>query len=49
LKTTGTLGVLMEAEELGLIDARFAYRRLKAETSFRSSSELEIQLFGHTL
>jgi predicted nucleic acid-binding protein len=41
LLTTGTLGVLLAAGELGLIDTRKAYRRLIDETSFRVSAELE--------
>jgi predicted nucleic acid-binding protein len=41
LLTTGTLGVLLAAGELGLIDPGRAYRRLIEETSFRVSATLE--------
>jgi len=41
LRTTGTLGVLLAAGELGLIDPREAYWRLLQETSFRVSAALE--------
>jgi len=41
LLTTGTLGVLLAAGELGLIDPQKAYRRLIDETSFRVSASLE--------
>jgi len=41
LKTTGTLGVLLSAGELRMIDPAIAYRRLLAETSFRSSPALQ--------
>jgi predicted nucleic acid-binding protein len=43
LKTTGTLGVLLSAGELRLIDPEMAYRRLLAETTFRASAQLEAQ------
>jgi predicted nucleic acid-binding protein len=43
LKTTGTLGVLLSAGELHLIDPEIAYRRLVAETTFRASARLEAQ------
>jgi predicted nucleic acid-binding protein len=43
LKTTGTLGVLLTAGELRLIDPEPAYRRLLAETTFRTSADLEAQ------
>lgn len=43
LKTTGTLGVLLSAGELRLIDPESAYRRLVAETTFRASARLEAQ------
>jgi|ERR1700690_955871 len=43
LKTTGTLGVLLSAGELRLIDPEMAYRRLVAETTFRVSALLEAQ------
>jgi predicted nucleic acid-binding protein len=45
LLTTGTLGVLLAAGELGLIDAGRAYRRLIEETSFRVSVSLEAKFF----
>jgi predicted nucleic acid-binding protein len=41
LLTTGTLGVLLAAGDLRLIDPRKAYRRLVEETSFRISAALE--------
>jgi predicted nucleic acid-binding protein len=43
LITTGTLGVLLTAGELGLIDPQNAYCRLIAETTFRTSASLETQ------
>ena len=46
LMTTGTLGVLLSAGELGLIDSATAYRRLLAEISFRTSAALEAQFLG---
>jgi predicted nucleic acid-binding protein len=46
LRTTGTLGVLLSAGELGLIDAATAYRRLLSETTFRTSAALESQFLG---
>ncbi len=45
LSTTGTLGVLLDAGEAGLIDPRQAYRRLIDEPTFRTSPALE----GHIL
>jgi len=41
LRTTGTLGVLLSAGEMKLIDPATVYRRLLSETRFRSSAELE--------
>jgi predicted nucleic acid-binding protein len=41
LSTTGTLGVLLDAGEAGLIDPSQAYRRLIEETTFRTSPTLE--------
>jgi predicted nucleic acid-binding protein len=41
LRTTGTLGVLLSAGELSLIEPASAYRRLLTETSFRASAALE--------
>jgi len=46
LRTTGTLGVLLSAGELRLIDPEVAYRRLLAETTFRTSAALEAQFLG---
>jgi len=46
LRTTGTLGVLLSAKELGLIDPDAAYRRLLTETTFRTSAALEAQFLG---
>lgn len=43
LRTTGTLGVLLSAGELRLIEPDVAYRRLLAETNFRTSSALEAE------
>lgn len=45
-RTTGTLGVLLSAGELRLIDPEVAYRRLFAETTFRTSAALEEQFLG---
>lgn len=41
LLTTGTLGVLVAAGELGLIDPEEAYERLTSLTTFRSSPQLQ--------
>ena len=41
LRTTGTLGVLLSAGELGLVEPASAYRRLLTETTFRTSASLE--------
>lgn len=41
LRTTGTLGVLLSAGELGLVEPVSAYRRLLTETTFRTSASLE--------
>jgi predicted nucleic acid-binding protein len=46
LITTGTLGVLLTAGAMGLIDPSVAYRRLIAETTFRTSASLEAQFLG---
>jgi predicted nucleic acid-binding protein len=46
LRTTGTLGVLLSAGELHLIDPEMAYRRLLDETTFRTSAALEAQFLG---
>jgi uncharacterized protein len=46
LTTTGTLGVLLTAGAMGLIDPSVAYRRLIAETTFRTSASLEAQFLG---
>jgi predicted nucleic acid-binding protein len=46
LMTTGTLGILLSAGELRLIDPELAYRRLIAETTFRTSAALEAQFLG---
>jgi predicted nucleic acid-binding protein len=45
-RTTGTLGVLLSAGELKLIDPVAAYRRLLNETTFRTSAALEAQFLG---
>src|SRR5258708_5816483 len=47
LNVTGTLGVLLAAAELGLVDAKAMYQRLVAETSFRTTPELRIKFLGH--
>jgi predicted nucleic acid-binding protein len=41
LATTGTLGVLLSAGVMRLIDPEQTYRRLLTETTFRTSAELE--------
>lgn len=46
LMTTGTLGVLLSAGELKLIDPEVAYYRLLGETTFRISAALETQFLG---
>lgn len=46
LRTTGTLGILLNGAELQLIDAEKAYRRLLAETTFRTSATLEAKFLG---
>lgn len=46
LRTTGTLGVLLAAGELRLIDPEAAFRQLLSETSFRATSALEEQFLG---
>jgi hypothetical protein len=43
LATTGTLGVLLRAGELGLVNPVEAFHRLRMQTSFRTSSTLESQ------
>lgn len=43
LITTGTLGVLLTAGELELIDPKVAYSRLLTDTTFRTSATLEAQ------
>jgi predicted nucleic acid-binding protein len=47
LSTTGTLGVLLAAGELSLIDAKTMYERLVSETSFRTTPELRAKFLGH--
>jgi predicted nucleic acid-binding protein len=46
LKTTGTLGVLLSAGQLRLIDPEVVYRQLLAETTFRTSAGLEAQFLA---
>lgn len=41
LLTTGTLGVLVAAGEIGLIDPEQAYERLISLTTFRSTPQLQ--------
>ncbi len=43
LSTTGTLGVLLSAGRLNLVDPEMAYRKLVSRTTFRTSAELEAQ------
>jgi predicted nucleic acid-binding protein len=45
LRATGTLGVLAQADQQGLINALDAYRRLLSETNFRSTPRLERNFF----
>jgi hypothetical protein len=40
------LGVLLSAGELRLIDPGMTYRQLLAETTFRTSAELEAQFLA---
>ena len=49
LNTTGTLGVLFSAGERKLIDPAITYRRLLAETTFRTSGALEAQFLEKIL
>jgi uncharacterized protein len=46
LMTTGTLGVLLSAGEMGMIDAEAAYRSLLLKTTFRTSAALEARFLG---
>lgn len=46
LTTTGTIGVLLAAEALGLTDSKEAFRRLLTETTFRVTPELREKLLG---
>jgi predicted nucleic acid-binding protein len=46
LSTTGTLGVLARAGQLGLIDPVSVFKRLLSETSFRASPEISAQFLG---
>ena len=46
LRTAGTLGVLLSAGELKLIDPEQAYRRLLVDTTFRTSAALEARFLG---
>jgi predicted nucleic acid-binding protein len=45
-RTTGTLGVLLSAGGLHLIDPELAYRRLLGETAFRTSATLQEQFLA---
>lgn len=40
LSVVGTLGILLEADEVGILDAAEAFERLKSHTTFRWSSKL---------
>jgi predicted nucleic acid-binding protein len=46
LTTTGTIGVLLAAGEMGLVDPATLYQRLISETSFRVAPELEKTLLA---
>ena len=46
LRTTGTLRVLLDAGEFGLIDPGKFYRRLIAETTFRTWAKLEAHFYS---
>lgn len=46
LRTTGTLGVLLTASEVKLLNPEMAYRRLLRETTFRITPELERQFLA---
>ena len=41
ISTTGTLGVLLAAGAMGLLDPRTALHRLLTETNFRASAEIQ--------
>jgi predicted nucleic acid-binding protein len=43
LRTTGTLGVLVTAGELRMVNAEAKYRQLLVATTFRTSEDLEAQ------
>jgi predicted nucleic acid-binding protein len=45
LTTTGTIGVLLAAGELGLIKSEDVCRRLFTETTFRVTPELRAKFF----
>ena len=45
-RTTGTLGVLLGASELRLVNPEMAYRQLLRETTFRITPELEEQFLA---
>jgi predicted nucleic acid-binding protein len=46
LTTTGTIGVLLAAGEMGLVDPAALYQRLISETNFRVAPELEKTLLA---
>ncbi len=46
LTTTGTVGVLLTAGELGLVDSKEALRRLITETTFRVTPELRAKFLS---
>lgn len=46
IRVTGTLGVLLAAEDRRLIHAEAAYRRLLGETTFRTSAVVEAKFFA---
>jgi predicted nucleic acid-binding protein len=47
IMTTGTLGVLLIAENKGLVDAADAFQRLVSQTSFRATTELRASFLAN--
>ena len=43
ITTTGTLGVLLESGTRGLLDPAIAFQRLRSETTFRATREVQEQ------
>ena len=46
LNVVGTLGILLEADEAGILDAAEAFERLKSQTTFRWSLRLETDFYA---